>query len=213
MRIFRNITIVRLILELIFLGALVVLIIAALLFWDESSGIKTLAVLALAITFVILRIALQVYIIKREESLYRENTLNRLLFERKALEEHKRIKEPREELPGQIDAKINRVLNCSIIWMRMLRSEILIRLLLFAVSFFIFWSVFNFRWRLSLCLSIITGWVAGKIVHTIINHRIVILFEREFPIGSPERAIAIDYLSKNRHTCWFVSELLKIVGL
>ena len=83
MRLLRKFRISEIIFELIFLGAFIILFVAALLFWDESGGIKTLGIIALAIAFVILRLFISLIILKREESFYRENVHKRIVFEKK----------------------------------------------------------------------------------------------------------------------------------
>ncbi len=50
---------------MIFLGVFIVLTVATLLFWDESSGIKTLGILAIAITLAVLWVLFHIYILKK----------------------------------------------------------------------------------------------------------------------------------------------------
>ena len=212
MRIIRAIWIISIISGVIFLGALIVLTMVVLLFWDESSGKKNLAILAVAIPLVTLHIAFHVYILKREESYHRESTLNRLLFQRKASEERKRINELREEGPRQIHAGLNRVLTSNLTLLRMLQSKILIGLFFYIITSLIFWRIFNFRLPQSAAPGLIVGFLAGGIWQRIVRYRIAGLFEREFPAGTPEREAAIEHLSEYRHAYWFASELLKVVG-
>ncbi|MBN2182491.1 MAG: hypothetical protein JW715_11310 [Sedimentisphaerales bacterium] len=212
MRLFRKFTITEIIFELIFLGAFIVLLITALLFWDESGDIKTLGILALAIIFVTIRLYLSLNVLKSEESFYIENTRKRLLFQRKASEERRRIQQLQEEVPKQIHAGLNRVLTSSLLWMRMLHSKKLIGLFFYIIIPFVFWFIFNFRWHLSIVIGLIAAFLIESIVQMIVRYRIAALFEKEFPAGSPERAAAIEHLFENRHAYWFASELLKVVG-
>jgi len=196
---------------MICLGALIVLAVVTLLFWDESGGIKNLRFLALAIPFVIFWIALHVSFLKREETFYRENTHKRFLFERKASEEWKRINQQREKGLGHIDAGLSKIVSSGLIWMRMLRSKKFIGLFFYIITSFVFWCIFDFRLRLSIAPGLIAAFLIEGIVRLTARYRIALLFDKEFPAGSPERAAAIEHLSENRYAYWFSSVLLKVV--
>ena len=210
MRLLRKFRISEIIFELIFLGAFIILFVAALLFWDESGGIKTLGIIALAIAFVILRLFISLIILKREESFYRENVHKRIVFEKKTSEEWKRINQQREEGPGQIDARLNKTITSGLIWMRILRSKKLIGLLFYVITPFMFWCIFNFPWQLSIALGLIAAFLIEGVVLIIVRYRIAMLFDKEFPPDSPDRAAAIEHLYENRHAYWFATELLKV---
>ena len=154
-----------------------------------------------------------VYILKREETFYRENTLRRIQHEKKALEERTRINRQREGIAGQLDVRLNRVIASNLLLLRMLHSKIFIRLFFFTVISLIFWGIFNFRIRPSLIPGLIAGFLAGEIWQRIVRYRIAALFEKEFPSGSPERAAAIEHLNENSHAYWFAPELLKVVRI
>jgi len=199
-------------LNILFLGAFTTLLIIALLFRDESDGTKTFWFLTLAILFLIAGIAFRVYLLKREEVFYRESTRKRILFERKASEEWKRINQQREEGPGQIDARLNKTVTSGLIWLRILRSRKLIGMLFYIITPFMFWCVFNFPWQSSIALGLIIAFLIEGFVRIIVRYRIATLFDKEFPAGSPDRTAAIEHLYQNRHAYWFAPELLKVVG-
>jgi len=134
------------------------------------------------------------------------------VFERKASEEWKRINRQREEVSGQINTRLNKTITSGLIWMRILRSKKLIGLFFYVVTPFTFWYIFNFRWPLSLALGLIAAFLTEGILQIIVRYRIAILFDKEFPAGSPERSAAIEHLYENRHAYWFAPELLKIVA-
>jgi hypothetical protein len=211
MRLFRKFIITRIIFELIFLGVFIILAVAALLLWDETSGKKTLLILVSAIIFVIIRLYFSLNILKGEESFHRENTRKRIVFQRKASEEWERINQQRQER-GQIDARLNKTITSGLIWMRILQSKKFIGLLFYIITPFMFWSIFNLPWHLSIALGLIIAFLIEGIVLIIIRYRIAKLFEKEFPAGSPDRAAAIEHLYQNRHAYWFAPELLKTVG-
>jgi hypothetical protein len=211
MRFFRSSIVIRVIFGLIFLGVLIVMLVTTLLFWDESCGMKNLRFLALAIPLLVFWIALDFHILRREESFYIENKYRRIVFERKASEEWKRINRRREEGFGQIDAGLNRMINSGLIWMRLLHSRKFIGLFFYIITPFVFWCVFDFRLRSSIAPGLLVAFLTEGVVRLTARYRIALLFDKEFPAGSPERAVAIEHLSDNRHAYWFASELLKVV--
>ena len=212
MRLLRKFIITGIILNLLFLGVFTTLLIIALLFRDESGGIKTFWFLTLTILFVIAGIIFNVYWLKREEAFHRESTHKRIVFERKAFDEWKRINRQREDGSGQIDTRLNKTITSGLIWLRILRSKKFIGLLFYVITPFMFWFIFNFPWQSSIALGLIFAFLIEGSIRIIVRYRIAMLFDKEFPPDSPDRAAAIEHLYQNRHAYWFAPELLKVVG-
>ena len=211
MRFYRKFRFILIAFDLLFLGILIPLIIASLLFGDEWGGKKSLHFLIVMTFFVSLNTVWNFYFLKIEESFYRNNALKRIWHENLAFHERQKINQQREEIPGQIDTRLNKILTSNLFYFRMMRSSVFIRFLVFSVIFLIFWGIFNFRIRPSLIPSLIIGFLAGEIWQRIVRYRIAAIFEKEFPSGSSERAEAIQHLNENSHAYWFAPELLKTV--
>ena len=211
MRLTRNIEIFFIILWVIFLGILITLLAYALLFWDKSGGKKSFLALVLMITFVLFRLSLLIRSLKFEASFYKQNIVNKIKHKKLARQERERINQHRDEITGQIDARLNRAITSNLFLMRLLHSDKIIGLFFFFITSFIFWFFLEFELRLSLIPGLIAAFTTGAIIRSITRYSMTNLFNQEFLFGSLDRKAAIEHLYQNRHAYWFASELLKTI--